>query len=176
MSIVASEGSGREFAQVPPGLAQGVCYDIWDIGFQRGEYLGQPVVAHKIIIGFEVDELVKDGEFEGKRMTLNKFYTLSLHKKAALRAELESWRGKPFTADELEGFDVEKLIGANGMLNVVHSEKGKAKIANISPLMKNLAPMQPENKRTIPKWVQDYQEKSVKGADEPEASGDGIPF
>jgi hypothetical protein len=37
-----------------------------------------------------------------------------------LRAVLESWRGKKFTDAELDGFDLEKLLGANCQIHAAH--------------------------------------------------------
>jgi hypothetical protein len=51
---------------------------------------------------------------------VQKRYTASLNEKATLRKDLESWRGKPFTKEELAAFDLEKLLGANGLFSVVH--------------------------------------------------------
>ena len=82
-------------------------------------------------------------EIEGKDLprAISREYTLSLHKKANLRADLESWRGKGFTDRELEGFDLENILGKNCMLNIIHKQTEKAIYANIvsvMPLMKNM--------------------------------------
>lgn len=164
MSIIAKEGEKKEFHQVPAGTVQGVCYDVWDIGLQKTTFQGQQKVKHKIIIAFETTELIPDGEYQGKRMTISKRYTLSLSEKANLRKDLESWRGKAFTAEELKGFDIEKLIGANAMLSVVHNQvdgKTYANVSSISKLMKGMMPLQPENKRGLPDWVKKIKEAAV---------------
>jgi hypothetical protein len=65
-----------------------------------------------------------------------KRYTLSLHEKANLRRELETWRGKKFTAEEGEGFDLEKLLGANCQLQVIHNEKDDGTVyANVQAIV-----------------------------------------
>jgi len=164
--IIASEGEKKDFTPISAGTIQGVCYDIWDIGLQKGEWKGEKIIQHKIIIGFEVTELVQEGELKGKRMVTNKFYTLSLGEKANLRKDLESWRGRAFTETELKGFDIETLVGANAMLSIVHTEKGKAKISGISKLMVGLPTLTPENARSVPKWVEDFQAKAVEYPDD----------
>ena len=190
MPIYASKGDGKEYYLVPAGTSQAVCYDIWDIGFQEGEWQGKKIVNHKVIIGFEITELVPKGEFEGKHMTINNFYTLSLASKANLRKHLEGWRGKAFTEQELEKFDIEKLIGVNCMLNIIHNENGKAKIVGISRLMNGLIPLIAENKRSSPEWVAKFLAKAVADpyvddeeiamkegeANAAEAEGEPIPF
>jgi hypothetical protein len=58
-----------------------------------------------------------------------------LHEKARLRKDLESWRGRAFTDAELKNFDLEVLIGANCLLNVVQSSKNGSTYANVSAVM-----------------------------------------
>ena len=185
MATVAKEGEKKDFQKVSSGTVQAVCYDVWQLGWQRSEYKGEKIVAEKIVVGWEVNEPIEKGDFAGKRLTINKFYTLSLSQKANLRKDLESWRGKAFTTTELRGFDVESLIGVNCMLSVIHSETGKAKISGISKLMNGLTPMEPENKRSKPDWIKRFQSQHIEnpyldsgtievtsGPDE----GDGPPF
>jgi len=70
-------------------------------------------------------------------MTISKFYTLSLHEKSNLGKDLTSWRGRPFTETEKQGFDVRNLIGVPCQLNVMHKDNGKEDISSIMPLGKN---------------------------------------
>jgi hypothetical protein len=61
---------------------------------------------------------------------------------------LESWRGRPFTPAELDGFDLKKVLGANCFLNIVHGNKGDkvyANIATVNPLPKGINSTKPEN-------------------------------
>ncbi len=60
-------------------------------------------------------------------------FTSSLSPKALLRQHLESWRGRPFTEQELMGFDLINLLGVPALISVMHSEDGK--FANISAIM-----------------------------------------
>ena len=70
---------------------------------------------------------------DGRPFSVTQFYTVSLHEKAKLRADLESWRGRKFTAQELEGFDLASVVGAYCMIQVVHDETGK--YANVQTIM-----------------------------------------
>ena len=79
--------------------------------------------------------------------TVSSMFTLSLGKKAKLRPMLESWRGRPFTEAELEGFDLKNVLGANALLNIIHTKKGDktyANISTVSPLMKGTPKKTPE--------------------------------
>lgn len=72
---------------------------------------------------------------DGKPFIVQKRYTASLHEKSKLRPELESWRGRAFTEDELKEFDLEKLLGANCLLNVAHVVKDGKTYANVTAVM-----------------------------------------
>lgn len=89
-------------------------------------------------------------EVDGKPapMTISREYTLSLSEKANLRHDLESWRGRQFTIEELKGFQVEKVLGQPCMLSVIHKTSGKGKVyATIS----NIAGM-PKGVEAVPQW------------------------
>ena len=60
----------------------------------------------------------------------------SLHERAALRKFLEAWRGRPFTPEELKGFDLTKLLGQPCLLGIVHQEREGKTFAGISSCMK----------------------------------------
>ena len=165
MPIIAKEGSKKEFFLIPAGTYQSVCYDLWDLGLQEGDWKGKKIVRHRIRLAWEINELIEKGEYQGKRLVVSKAYTLSLDSKATLRKDLESWRGRAFTKEELLGFDIEKLIGINAMLSIVHVQKDEktfANVATVSKAMKGMEPLIPENKRSIPDWIQKVQARAVK--------------
>src|SRR6185369_175718 len=57
--------------------------------------------------------------------------------KAKLRKDLEAWRGRIFTFDELAGFDLESVIDVPCLLSVVHRQGSKGgKFANVGAVMK----------------------------------------
>jgi hypothetical protein len=75
---------------------------------------------------------------------IDKEFSLSLHEKSTLRRYLQGWRGKAFTDDEAEAFDITKLLGVPCMLNVIHKPSAKdptkiyQEIDAISPMPKGL--------------------------------------
>jgi hypothetical protein len=168
MPIIAKDNTS-EFPKFPlpeAGTVQAVCCAVWDLGLQKTTFNGKEKVQHKIIIAWEISETINapESEYNGKRYMPNKRYTLSLADKANLRHDLESWRGKPFTAAELEGFDVEVLCGINCLLGIKHesSRDGTKTYANISailPPIKGTERMIPERPRDEPppKWVIELQ-------------------
>lgn len=137
--ILKENGGGKEFEQASPGNHIARCVGMIDIGTQQSEYQGKTTYARKIIVRFELpNEVMAEGDYAGKPFLVSKFYTASLSEKANLRKDLESWRGRPFTDKELMGFDSKNLLDKPCMVNVVHTEKGKAKIASIAPVPKGM--------------------------------------
>jgi hypothetical protein len=140
MPILATEGESKPRIQSPPGSHAARCISVIDLGTQETPY-GD---AHKVRITWELPEekAVFKEENGEQPFVLSKDYTLSLYEKANLRHDLESWRGRAFTEQELKGFDISKLLGATCMLSVVHktTDKGKtfANISAVSALPKGM--------------------------------------
>jgi len=146
MSIILTAGSsGPKSDPVPAGTHSAVCYGIVDLGTQESEQYGP---KHKLIILWEIaDERI---EIKGQSLPrgISKRYTASLNEKATLRKDLESWRGRQFTAAELAGWDIAGILGKSCLLNVIHQETPRGRFANIAgvmPLPKGMPPKQPEN-------------------------------
>ena len=134
MSLVASErGSNQEpFAMVPEGQYIARCYRILDLGTQTTTGQFGTKEQHKVMVSWE---LLDDKVFmeDGRPFAISQFYTVSLHEKAKLRADLESWRGRKFTIEELAAFDLAGVLGAYCQIQVVHDETGK--YANVQTIM-----------------------------------------
>jgi hypothetical protein len=131
MSLTATDKGNAEFEMTPEGSYVARCYKIIDMGTQTttGQYGIKD--QHKVMVSWE---LLDDPKMQdGRPFSVSQFYTVSLHEKAKLRADLEAWRGKKFTAKELEGFDLGSVIGAYCMIQVVHDETGK--YANVQAIM-----------------------------------------
>ncbi len=146
MGLVASDaGNGQDYEPIPAGLHHAICYSFFDLGTQFNEKYGKK--ERKVLLVWELPEqrieIKKDEETLDLPKARSRSYTLSLHKKANLRRDLESWRGKPFTAKELEGFDLADILGANATLQLIHETKGDKTYVNIS----NVLPLVAGNKR-----------------------------
>jgi hypothetical protein len=92
---------------------------------------------------WELPEHTLERDGDSTPMVISKEYTCSLNEKANLRRDLVSWRGREFTEAELAGFNVDQVVGAPCLLNIIHAKSGKgstyAKIASISPMPKKMA-------------------------------------
>jgi len=131
MPIIAKK-TGGNFVPCPSGTWSAVCCDVVDLGVLKVTFGGKDKQQHKIYISWQIEENMPDG----KPFLVSKRYTLSLHEKAGLRKDLESWRGKAFTDEECEGFDVEKLIGVPCFLNVLQEKKGDDTYSNVKAIMR----------------------------------------
>lgn len=173
MAIIAHEPESN-FKKLPlpeAGTVQAVCCGVWDLGLQKTTYMGEEKIQHKVIIAWEIAQNIDapESEYHGKPYMLNKKYTLSLGEKANLRKDLESWRGRPFTADELRGFDLEVLYGINCFIGVKHEPDRKdpsivyANVSAILPPPKGYTKMTPVRAKDEqpPKWVLEKQAQAV---------------
>lgn len=120
------EDNGSSFETTPPGLHLARCYRIIDKGTQKSEYLGQVKYLRKVMLGWEIHAVKEDGSplrmKDGRPFAMFKNYTLSWAEKANLRADLQSWRGKPFSQEEMRRFDLKTILGAWCMLNVIEKQ------------------------------------------------------
>ena len=119
--------AGGDFIPAPEGLQQAVCCDIVDMGMIDGQWGAK----HMVQLRWLSSELNEKGE----PFLIVKRYTCSLHKKSSLRPALEAWRGRAFTEDELRGFDLEKLLGINCQIQIVHEKKGDTTYANVQAIV-----------------------------------------
>ena len=131
MPIIA-KSNGENFVLCPAGTHAAVCVDIVDVGIVESEFNGEKKKQHKVRVVWQIDET----QDNGKPFTASKRYTLSLHEKAALRKDLESWRGRPFTNQELEGFDLENLLSIAALVNVIHEQKNGKTYDNVTTIMR----------------------------------------
>lgn len=112
MPLVIKEEAGH-FDPAPPGLHSAVCCDVVDLGLVDGKF--GPKRKLKLIWQ------LKARNKQGERFQARASYTQSLMDGSNLRRDLESWRGRAFTAEERKAFDVEKLIGVNCQLSLKHN-------------------------------------------------------
>jgi hypothetical protein len=169
MAIIAKD-TRKEFTPAPEGLHQAVCVDVVDLGLVEGPWGAKP----KVRIVWQLDQTNPE---TGKRFVVSQQYTLSLNEKATLRHHLEAWRGRKFSAQELQGFDLEKLLGVNGQVQVVHalSDDGRiwANVQAIVPLGKGMTKMRAEDYTRL----KDRLEAPPPGAPGTKATdSDEVPF
>ncbi len=135
MSLTVSEGATGTYTPPEAGTFTARCIGLIDLGTQTAVYEGESKAARKLLMQFEVTD-TDNRRSDGSAHILSKRFTASLHPKAALRGFLEAWRGRPFTPEELRGFDLKTVLGAPALVNIVQAEKAGKVFANIAGAMK----------------------------------------
>jgi hypothetical protein len=145
----SSKGSG-DSKRVSPGSHFAVCDMVVFLGLQRveGKFTKDAI---QLYIRFEVPaerwEFEQDSEKKDGPAVIGRVFTASMHRKAALRKLLESWRGKAFTDDEANCFDISTVLGVSAMLTVTENENGGkiySNLTGISALPKGCPKVKPE--------------------------------
>jgi hypothetical protein len=172
MPIIAKAGA-PSYPPAPEGPHAAVCVDVIDLGVLEQNWNGESKKQHKIKIVWQIDEDRDDG----KPHQVQRRYTLSLHEKAGLRKDLESWRGRAFTQAELDGFDVETVLGVPCLLNIVHA-KGKdgGLFANIMSVMKLPKSMNAPTQRDYVRVIDREPAQGQSGPNWGEITDDDVPF
>ena len=121
--MITAKNTGSDFTKIlpPEGNHIAICVRMIHVGTSEVEYMGQKKRKNKVRLYFELsDEKAIFNEENGEEhFMVSKEYTLSMFEKANLRKDLESWRGKAFTNEESESFDIAKLLGVPCMVNII---------------------------------------------------------
>jgi hypothetical protein len=133
MSLTLKE-KGTAFILPHEGLHIARCYLLVDLGKQYSEYY--QTISEKVLIGWEFPmELMESG----KPFIQMQRYTASLSEKAALRGILNGWRGRAFSPEELDGFELKKVLGMSCYLTTKHvfnpqTNQRWSKVTSVCPL------------------------------------------
>lgn len=176
MAIIAKSEGNQDFSPIPEGVYTAVAYSIIDMGLQYSEMYQKS--TRKVMVTWELPDETIEVDGQQKPRAISKEYSLSLADKANLRKDLEAWRGKKFTDDELSGFDLRNVMGRGCQVQIVHTEKNGKQYANINAIMalpKGMKVALPVNDTIyfdmsepdtlnlltkIPQWIQDKITKS----------------
>lgn len=173
MPIVLKEKVGQ---QVSAGTHIAVCYRIAMVGTQPDSGFGE---REKLIIFWEIPGETVEYEGKSRPMGISKIYSLGtsggMNKKSALRKDLAAWRGRDFTKDELEGFELKAILGKACQVIVEHNEEGRAKVTGVAGMPKGVpAPVctNPQMEysiedgkdakyKALPEWVQEMCDRCL---------------
>jgi hypothetical protein len=137
MSLIASANTSK-YTPAPEGTHRARCAQVIDLGTHKSQWNGQTRYSHKVRIGWELsDERTK----EGRPYSVSQTYTLSLEPSAILRRDLETWRGRAFTEEELNGFHLKHITDVPALVTVVHSSSSGRTYAKVSSVAKLPASM-----------------------------------
>ena len=191
-----------KYEPIPMGLHTAICYGVFDLGTQH--IVGKTSTGEsfdnwlrRVLIVWELPEVRGEFERDGKKMDLpraiSQEYTLSLHSKSGLRHDLETWRSKGFTENELKGFDITKLLGVPCQIQVIHkpSKDGSKTYSNVGSIVQ--APKgyeavlendpvyfsfedNMEIPETIPEWIQNKIKQSKEWKDSEDTPDNVTPL
>lgn len=185
MSNLIARGTVRKrYPILEAGAYLARCYAIIDIG----DHYDNP----KVVFMWELPTETIDVDGKEKPRAISETYTLSLSDKANMRKMLENWRGRAFTDEEIDGFDLENVLGKPCMVNVIHKIKQNgepfAKVGGVNKLPKGMEvpPLVNPKKlfslkdvdaldamKELPEWIQNRIRESSTYRDMITPPGDG---
>lgn len=176
MSMIASDNGGSSIPKLEGGVYTAISSTIVDLGLQKNEKFDK--TQRKFVMIWTI--LNETIEVNGEQLPrqLSKEYSFSLHEKSTLRKDLQAWRGKAFTEEELRGFNILNVLNVPCQLQVLLEEKnGKSynNIASIMALPKGTEVDRLDNTyyfdiettdswknwTKIPQWIQDRIKKAI---------------
>ena len=132
MSLVAKQGNSID--PIEAGNHHGICVAVIDLGTQYNDRFQKE--QPKVMITWElIDFPIESDNSDGFRL-ISREYTAVLSEKSNLYADLISWRGRDFTPEELEGFNIKNVLGANCLVNVVNITKNNKTYSNVTAVAK----------------------------------------
>jgi hypothetical protein len=179
---LTATGSDRDFEILDAGTHIAICTAVVAIGPQETHFGEKDQIKIRFEVPAERVEYEKDGVMMEGPMVIWNTYTASLSEKANLRKDLEAWRGRVFTDEELDGWDIGAILGKPCMITVVHRESGGREFANVSsvtglPKGTQVAPHEgelidfdndnftQEEFDALPSWLRDKVREGIKLAE-----------
>jgi len=137
MAKIIIENNKKEFQSVETGVYDAVCFKQVDLGTHETYYKGIKVSKRKVRVSWELlTKLMEDN----RPFVISKTYTMCIWGESALKKDLQNWRGKAFTDEEANRFDLSKVLGVSCKLMVSNeigdSNKKYTRITSISPNQK----------------------------------------
>lgn len=184
-------GKTVQFDPLPEGVHKAVCWLVCDIGTREDKRFGKK--KHEVVIGWELPECLGKNK---RPRTFSRRYSLSMgvhpvnKKPSNLRRDLGSWRGKAFTDEEANNFDILKLLCVSAQIQLIHRpEDRRVEMSAILPCKEKFKPtLEPigfslsdglEIPDALPDWIKQELE-TCEELNKPEGivdeEGDGIPM
>jgi hypothetical protein len=190
MGLLAKE-KGGDFKKLDEGTHLAICDAVVGVGMQDTPWGTQ---QEHVWVRFEVPaervQFVRDGIEVDEPMTIWTRYNNTLNRKSSLRKDLDTWRGRKFTVEELQGFELFDLVGRHCQITVVHNESKDniyANVAAIAQVMKGIerppmelntirfGPDDTDQYNELPEWLQKIFDDRVRledVAEEPTSNDD----
>ena len=111
---VKNESTGTNYERAESGAYPARCIACIELGTRDNEFQGEVKKRKELMITWELSELMQDG----RPFVVSWRGTNTLNEKGKLFQILTSWRGKPFTTDELKKFELSNILDACCMINI----------------------------------------------------------
>lgn len=145
MSMIVSEKAKSKTPPLAEGVYQAICTQLIDLGYQYSEKYKN--TSRKIMLRWEVVGETIEIQGETVPRMIHREYTSSLGEKSNLRKDLQAWRGRAFTKEELEGFDLKNILGKGCQMQIIHNQGSDgntyAEISSIMALPKGMSLPEP---------------------------------
>jgi hypothetical protein len=135
----AKKGTGGVIAPAGAHLAR--CYSLVDLGTHTTDGKYGKKTNRKLRFSWELPEAkhVFDEKRGPEPFAVHYILNFTAGPKSSLIKMLTSWRGKPFKPEELEDFDLKKVLGKACMITVMHTDPDVngnvyANVDNVSPV------------------------------------------
>jgi hypothetical protein len=180
MGLKVKSKSGTKAPLIPEQTAHAICYGVVELGTQATNFGPK----EKVVIFWELPDERMDfendkGETVNAPRVISNQYTAVIHEKSNLGKLLVSWRGKPFTEEERDNFDLFSILGQNCLLSIIHNTKGEDTYANVDSVVKLMKGMEvrkaenpnmtfsfEDNGKAIPDGLYDWVKEIIKKSDE----------
>ncbi len=169
MGSIVKENGG-DFKVLDEGTHLSICDAVIDVGLQNTPWGSQQEHVHmRFEVPAERVQFIRDGEELDEPMTIWARFNKTLNRKATLRKDLESWRGRKFTEEELQGFELFNVAGKPCLITVVHNQTADRTYANISGIAQVMkgqeipaqeldailfSPDDTDQYKDVPEWLQ----------------------
>jgi hypothetical protein len=131
--MIARNSGGVEIPKLEGGVYTAVSSAMIDIGLQTNEKFDKTQRKFMMVWTILNEQIEINGEMQDR--VISKEYTFSLHEKSTLRKDLQAWRGKAFTDEELNGFDLLNVLNKACQLQIIQEERNGKSYNNIAGIM-----------------------------------------
>lgn len=133
MSMIAKDSGNSSIPPLEAGVYSAIGSMLIDLGVQVSEKFGKSQRKFRLFWNIVGEEIELNGEKYPRQ--LSKEYSFSLGEKSNLRKDLQAWRGKAFTEEELQGFALVNILNKGCQLQILNEEKNGKTYNNIAAIM-----------------------------------------
>lgn len=146
MAIIVSANEGGSYTPIEEGTYIALCYGLVDIGYVYSEKYGNTTKKFMILWELSGAGTVNVDGHEYNR-SVSKSYAWSLNPKSSLRKDLRAWRGREFTKEEIDRFDMANILSAPCQIQIINTTSNGKTYSNIAAIM-NLPKGMPKPQHT----------------------------